>query len=174
MSGWLEQEAQRMEALHRLKILDTPPEQRFDQITSSAQRSYEVEFAIFSIVDAHRQWFKSVDGRAIPAETPRSVAFCDHAIRQDDVFVIPDALRDPRYATNPLVTGDPRIRFYAGMPIREPSGFKIGTLCLIDSRPRNDGELDFTLLRELAKQLENELATDTTPEPALTDRPLGV
>ncbi len=149
-------EKRRLAALDRLGILDTPPEERFERLTRIARQYYQVKIALFTIVDNERQWFKSRQGLATP-ETPRSVAFCDYAIQQDKVFLVADATEDPRFRKNPLVTGEPFIRFYAGMPVREPSGFKIGTLCIIDDKPRQLNEVDLDVLRNLASIVEDEL-----------------
>ncbi|KXO09867.1 EAL domain-containing protein [Marinobacter excellens] len=149
-------EKRRLTALEKLGILDTPPEERFDRLVRIARQFYGVKTALFTVLDDKRQWFKSKDG--IDArETPRSVAFCDHAIRQDKAFIVEDATQDPRFKSNPLVTGDPHIRFYAGIPVREPSGFKLGSLCIIDDKPRQIQEVDLDVLRTLASLIEDEL-----------------
>jgi len=149
-------EKRRLTALERLGILDTPPEDRFERITRIARQYYGVKTSLFSVLDAERQWFKSRQGLDT-SETPRSVAFCDYAIQQDKAFIVTDATKDPRFSQNPLVTGAPHIRFYAGMPVREPTGFKIGTLCIIDDKPRELSELDLDILRNLATMIEDEL-----------------
>lgn len=149
-------EKRRLAALDRLGILDTPPEERFERLTRIAKQHYGVKTALFSVLDEERQWFKSRQGLDV-SETPRSVAFCDYAIQQDKALVVEDATKDPRFNTNPLVTGAPFIRFYAGMPIREPSGFKIGTICIIDDSPRQFTEIDLDILRSLASIIEDEL-----------------
>lgn len=149
-------ERRRLAALKRLNILDTPPEERFERLIRIAKRYYNVDIALFSILDEERQWFKSRDGLDA-TETPRSMAFCDHAIRQDRAFIIEDATRDPRFRDNPLVTGKPHIRFYAGIPVREPTGFKLGSLCIIDSRPRKITDVDLEVLRNLASLVEDEI-----------------
>lgn len=149
-------EKRRLTALRRLGILDTPPEDRFERITRIARQYYGVKTSLFSVLDADRQWFKSSQGSEV-SETPRSVAFCDYAIEQDNVLIVSDATKDPRFKSNPLVLGEPFIRFYAGMPVREPTGFKIGTLCIIDDHPRELGELDLDILRNLATMIEDEL-----------------
>lgn len=149
-------EKRRLAALQRLGILDTPPEERFERLTRIAKHYYGVRTALFSIIDEDRQWFKSRQGLD-STQTPRSVAFCDYAIQQDKVLLVEDASRDPRFQKNPLVTGKPYIRFYAGMPVREPSGFKIGTLCIIDDKPRQFSEIDLDVLRSLASIIEDEL-----------------
>jgi GAF domain-containing protein len=149
-------ESARLNALRSLNILDTLPEDRFDRLTRMAKRMFRVPIALVSIVDENRQWFKSCNGLAA-SETPRNISFCGHAILGDDIFVINDALADPRFADNPLVIGHPHIRFYAGCPIRVAGGMKMGTLCLIDDHPREfDGE-DAAALRDLAAMVEDEL-----------------
>ncbi len=150
-------EAQRLEALQRSGLLDGPPEERFDRLTRLARRLFDVPIALVSLVDANRQWFKSCLGLAV-AETPRDVAFCAHAILQDGVLIIPNALDDPRFAENPLVTGAPEIRFYAGRPLKDADGFPLGTLCLIDQRPRDLDADDLGALEDLAQMAESELA----------------
>ena len=149
-------EKRRLAALKRLGILDTPPEERFDRLTRIARAHYGVKTALFTVVDQDRQWFKAREGIDLQ-ETPRSVAFCDFAIRQDRALIVEDATLDPRFMNNPLVTGSPHIRFYAGIPIREPSGFKIGSLCIIDDHPRTLREVDLDVLRSLASIIEDEL-----------------
>ncbi len=149
-------EKRRLAALEKLGILDTPPEERFDRLVRIARQFYGVKTALFSILDDERQWFKSRDGLDV-TETPRSLAFCDHAIRQDKAFIVEDASTDPRFKNNPLVTGFPNIRFYAGIPVREPSGFKLGSLCIIDDKPRQIREVDLDVLRTLASVIEDEL-----------------
>ena len=128
-------EIQRLESLYALDILDTPPEPAFDRITRLAAQQFSTPIVLISLVDPARQWFKSKVGLAAD-ETPREVSFCQFAIMDDEVMQVTDAARDPRFANNPLVTGDPRIRFYAGAPLITDKGFRLGTLCLIDSMPR--------------------------------------
>lgn len=151
-----ETEKRRLAALIRLGLLDTPPEERFERLTRIARQHYQVQIALFTALDHDRQWFKSRQGLNV-SEIPRSVAFCEYAIRQDQIFVVEDASRDPRFCTNPLVLGSPHIRFYAGMPVREPSGYKIGSLCIIDDKPRQFSEKDLDVLRTLATMVEEEL-----------------
>lgn len=150
-------EAQRLETLHALRILDSAPEERFDRLTRMARRMFGVQISLVSIVDSDRQWFKSRQGLDA-AETPRKVSFCGHAILGDDVFTVEDASRDERFHDNPLVTGDPNVRFYAGCPLRVSNGHKMGTLCLIDDKPRKLNEEDRLLLEDLAKMAEQEIA----------------
>ncbi len=128
-------ESHRLEALRSLDILDTPPDPDFDAIVKLAQELFEVPICLISLIDAERQWFKACIGLDVP-ETPRTVSFCGHAILEEQALVILDATKDERFADNPLVTGGPEIRFYAGMPIRLPSGYSIGTVCLIDRTPK--------------------------------------
>lgn len=149
-------EQRRLAAIRRLGILDTPPEERFERLTRIAQRFYRVPIALFTVVDEERQWFKSKQGIDL-GETHRSIAFCDHAIKRDTVFIVEDATRDPRFRNNPMVTGEDHVRFCAGMPVREPSGYKIGTLCIIDTEPRQVPEFELDVLRSLASLIEDEI-----------------
>ncbi|WP_082519753.1 sensor domain-containing phosphodiesterase [Variovorax sp. Root411] len=128
-------ESERLFALRSTRMLDTPPTENFDRITRLAAELFDVPIALISLLDKDRQWFKARIGLDLP-ETPREYAFCDYTIRQADVTVVEDALQDDRFASNPLVAGDPGIRFYAGAPLVMPSGHAIGSLCLVDRRPR--------------------------------------
>lgn len=150
-------EATRIDTLRALNILDTSSEERFDRLTRLAKRLFGVPIALISLVDADRQWFKSCLGLE-SRETPREVSFCGHAILQNDIFVIPDAILDSRFSDNPLVTGVPHIRFYAGCPLTVPNGSKLGTLCIIDREPREFGAEDKALLRDLARTAEQEIS----------------
>ena len=127
-------ETQRLRRLMTLRVLDTPSEERFDRITRLAKRLFDVDICLVSLVDSERQWFKSKQGLDV-CETPRAVSFCGHAIVKEELFVT-DASRDDRFSDNPLVTGEPHIRFYAGVPVHGPGGHRVGTFCIIDSRPR--------------------------------------
>lgn len=149
-------EKARIHALHGLNILDTPPENRFDNITDTAKKHYDVPIALVSIVDVDRQWFKSVQGLDA-SETSRDISFCGHAIHHDEILYVPDACDDLRFATNPLVTGAPFIRFYAGAPLIIGPELRVGTLCLIDRKPRQFEYEEFEFLRELANNVEREL-----------------
>jgi diguanylate cyclase (GGDEF)-like protein len=151
-----ENEPQRLAALHNLGILDTPPDERFDRLTRLARRLFGVPIALVSLVDAERQWFKSTAGLDA-CETSRDVSFCSHAILQEDFLLVPDALQDLRFADNPLVTGAPYIRFYAGCPLSLTDGLQVGTLCLLDTQARAlDGD-EAEMLRDLAGLAEQEL-----------------
>ena len=150
-------EASRLETLRALNILDTAPEERFDRLTRLAKRLFGVSIALVSLVDANRQWFKSCQG-IDASETPRDISFCGHAILGEDILLVPDALLDLRFHDNPMVVGEPKIRFYAGCPLTVPNGSKLGTLCLIDQEPRSFDEDDRQMLRDLARMAEQELA----------------
>ncbi len=150
-------EQSRLEALWALRVLDTPEEERFDRLTRLAQRLFDVPIVLVSLVDEHRQWFKSRAGFDA-TETPRDVSFCGHAILDDAPLVVPDALEDERFYDNPLVRSEPNVRFYVACPLRAPSGERIGALCLMDRRPRQFEKDDLMALEDLAAMVEHELA----------------
>lgn len=131
-----ENEADRLAALVGYGILDTEFEESFDRVTRIAANVFNAPIALMSLVDGTRQWFKSAVGLAV-RETPRDISFCTHAILGTEVFVIPDACLDARFAANPLVLGSPSIRFYAGAPLINPAGYALGTMCIIDREPRD-------------------------------------
>ena len=150
-------EALRIQTLRALNVLDTPPEERFDRLTRLAKRLFNVPIALVSLVDGDRQWFKSCAGLDA-SETPRDISFCGHAILGDQILTVCDAEQDVRFHDNPLVVGDPGIRFYAGCPLTVANGSKLGTLCLIDVKPRDLDDEERALLRDLARMAEQELA----------------
>lgn len=150
-------ENKRLETLRTLNLLDSAPEERFDRLTRLAKRMFGVPISLVSLVDSNRQWFKSAQGLEA-TETPREISFCGHAILGEDIFMVPDALSDERFSDNPLVVDEPKIRFYAGCPLKVSNGSKLGTLCLIDREPRDFPEEDLELLRDLAIMAEQEIA----------------
>lgn len=149
-------EAERLHALRTLQILDTSHEERFDRVTRMARRMFDVEISLVSLVDEERQWFKSTQGLDV-SETSREISFCGHAINQDGLFIIPNAIEDVRFFDNPLVTEAPNIRFYAGYPLKLRQGLNLGTLCLIDSKPKHLNEEDKQLLNDLGAMIEQEI-----------------
>jgi diguanylate cyclase (GGDEF)-like protein len=149
-------EVLRIQRLLSLHILDTPPEERFDRLTRLAKRLFNVPIALVSLLDVNRQWFKSCQGLPVQ-ETPRNISFCGHTILGDDVFVITNALEDERCFDNPFVTQPPHIRFYAGCPLVVGEDCKIGTLCIIDDKPRTFSDEDRNTLRDLARMVEKEI-----------------
>ncbi|HEY3203673.1 MAG TPA: GAF domain-containing protein, partial [Thermoanaerobaculia bacterium] len=149
-------ESQRLAALAHFRVLDTPPEQAFDDLAFLASHICGTPIALVSFVDRDRQWFKSrVNFEA--TETPREVAFCAHTVMGNDLFVVPDAAADRRFAGNPMVTGDPRIRFYAGAPLVTSDGHSVGTLCVMDRKPRNLTPSQTAALRALSRQVVAQL-----------------
>jgi signal transduction histidine kinase len=149
-------EVKRLEALRRYKILDTPPEKAFDDLARLAAHICEAPIALISLVDERRQWFKSKVGVKI-TETPRDIAFCAHGILEGDVFVVPDASADLRFKENPLVTTDPKIRFYAGAPLVTPDGQRIGMICVNDFVPRQLTMSQIGALRILGREVMAQL-----------------
>ncbi len=151
-------EDKRQAALQKLDILDSDPDERFDRITRLAAATFDVPIALVSLVDGRRQWFKSCYGLAA-GETSREMSFCAHAILNKEVMVVNDALVDPRFADNPFVTGEPRVRFYAGFPLSLSDGSRVGTLCVIDTRPRDFDATKVDLLKDFGTMVERELET---------------
>lgn len=150
------EEANRLIALYRTNLLDSEPEERFDRITRLAAQVFSVKICLVSLVDKDRQWFKSKIGLETQ-ETSLEFSFCSHAIKEPDMFVVTDASKDARFSDSPLVTMDPLVRFYAGAQLRDIEGEVLGTLCLIDSSPRelNDGQRE--VLRGFADMVESEI-----------------
>ena len=159
-------ESRRLKTLRDLRLLDTPPEERFDRVTRLARQVFSTSTALVSLVDADRQWFKSRQGLDAE-ETHRDISFCGHAILDDKIMVVNDAEKDQRFCDNPLVCGSPNIRFYAGYPLAAPDGSRVGTLCVIDDQPKEISKEQLELLRELGRMVEEELiaANDSTTDP---------
>ncbi len=149
-------EVERLQALQALLLLDTPPEERFDRIAAFAASEFDVPMAMVTLVDENRQWFKARVGLTL-CETERDVSFCGHAIMAHATMVVPDARRDPRFADNPLVTGEPNVCFYAGAPLGLPTGEIVGTLCIIDTQPRKMDRTDLANLGALRALVLEEL-----------------
>ncbi len=149
-------EPERLAALQRYEILDTPSEAAFDRITALASRIFDMPIVLISLIDQDRQWFKSCYGLSI-TETSRELAFCSHTILSDATLVIKDAALDERFADNPLVTGEPFIRFYAGMPLHTHDGYNLGSLCLIDRHPREFSSQEQQNLEDLTKVVSEQL-----------------
>jgi two-component system, cell cycle sensor histidine kinase and response regulator CckA len=149
-------EARRLKVLWQYDVLDTVPEEVFDDLTELAARICEAPIALISLIDEDRQWFKAKIGVTVN-ETSRDISFCSHAIKQEDLFIIPDATQDARFANNPLVTSDPKIRFYAGAPLITPDGYALGSLCVIDKVPRELRPEQKQALRVLARHVMTQL-----------------
>lgn len=162
-------ESQRLEALRRLGILDTPPEERFDRIVRLATQLFRVPFSYISLVDDETQWIKSQEG-ACDLATSREKSFCGHTILTNKAMIVPDARQDPRFAHNPLVVGEPYIRFYAGRPLETDRGCCVGSLCIMDREPRRLTETERELLEQLGDLVEHELRLVNTVQ--LQDRVL--
>jgi diguanylate cyclase (GGDEF)-like protein len=158
-------EGARLEALRRLGLLDTPAEESYDRIVRIAARVLDVPIALVTLVDADRQWFKARIGLDV-AETSRDIAFCAHVVAQDsdEVLIVNDASTDRRFSDNPLVLGDPGIRFYAGQPLHAPGGEIVGTLCVIDRQPRQLSGSDLLVLADLAGLVEELMARESMTE----------
>ncbi|MBA6231663.1 MULTISPECIES: GAF domain-containing sensor histidine kinase [unclassified Colwellia] len=155
-AGLHPKETQRIDELLRYEVLDTEDEKALDELTQLASAICGTSISLISLIDKDRQWFKSRVGLNAP-ETPREIAFCSHAILQDQIFEIPDTLEDKRFIDNPLVTGAPDIRFYAGAPLVSTNGLPIGTLCVIDTAPKKLDEKQQLALTTLAKQVVSQL-----------------
>lgn len=156
----LNDEAGRLAALGRYRILDTPHEDSFDKITGLVRDVLETSICAISLIEHDRQWFKSIQGLDF-AETPREIAFCHHTIRKREPMVVVDATADPRFAQNPLVTGDPGIRSYAGVPLCSPDGYNLGALCAIDTKRRKFSEAQISILERFAGLVVDEMELRT-------------
>ena len=149
-------EQARLAALRRYRILDTTPEEAFDDLVHLAALICRTPISLISLVDAARLWFKAKEGLTEP-ELPRETAFCTHAIVGSEVLVVPDTHADPRFSNNPLVVEHPQIRFYAGAPLVTPDGFGLGTVCVFDRVPRMIGPEEKRSLRTLAREVMTHL-----------------
>ena len=145
-------EQDRLDALAEYRILDTHPEQVYDDITHLASHICGVPMALISLVDENRQWLKSTVGVDI-SETSRDISFCGHCIMEEKPMVVPDTHQDNRFKDNPLVTGDPNLRFYAGVPLLTPDGHALGTLCVLDRTPKQLTKAQYQALETLARQV---------------------
>ncbi len=149
-------EVQRLETLRQYAVLDTPPEEALDDLTALVATICEMPIALITLVDEQREWFKSRVGLTA-AEAPRATSFCAHALGHPELFIVPDAMQDPRFADNPLVTGEPGIRFYAGAPLVSPEGAVLGALCVMDRVPRMLIPVQELALRVLSRQVMTHL-----------------
>jgi hypothetical protein len=149
-------EERRLEALYDCQLIDSDPDERFDRLTRLAREIFGTRIVLLSLVDSDRQWFKSRQGLDV-CQTGRDESFCGHAILGQEIFCVFDTIKDERFSDNPLVVGAPNIRFYAGAPIRTSSGMPLGTLCLIDDKPRQMSDRELSILRQLATCIEQEI-----------------
>jgi signal transduction histidine kinase len=149
-------EADRLAALRRYDVLDTPPEEQFERIVRLAARWFDVPISLVTLLSENRLWFKACKGLD-RCETSREVSFCKHNIYDEEVLVVEDATQDPRFRDNPMVTGPPGIRFYAGAPLIAPGGHVVGSLCVVDTEPRDAGSMNFDALKDMAAIVVDEL-----------------
>lgn len=149
-------ENERLEELYKYQILDTPYEKEFDELVQLASQICDIPISLITLVDKERQWFKASVGVDV-RETPRDVSFCAHAIHDDKALIIRDALEDERFVNNPLVQDQPNIRFYAGVPLISPKGYRMGTLCVIDTRPRDLSDEQINALEVLSRQVSKQM-----------------
>jgi len=149
-------ELTRIASLYALDLLDTPPEERFDRLTSCATKIFHVPISTLTLIDVNREWFKSCQGLS-KTEGDRAISFCGHALVENEILIIPDTLKDERFKDNPMVTGEPYIRFYAGVPIMSSDDQRIGVFCIKDTKPRDFSEDDIFILKGLAAWAELEI-----------------
>lgn len=149
-------ELQRIASLYALNVLDTPPEERLDRLTKSATQIFHVPISTLTLIDSNREWFKSCQGLS-KTEGDRAISFCGHALVEDEILVIKDTLEDERFADNPIVTGEPYIRFYAGVPIMGANDQRVGVFCIKDTKPREFSKEDEEVLKGLAAWAEIEI-----------------
>jgi GAF domain-containing protein len=149
-------ERERLQALYELMLLDSGPEERFDRLTHFARQEFGVPIALLSLVDRHRQYFKSHPGLGI-CETTRDISMCSHVVHAEAPLIVQDTRQDIRFHDNPLVLGSPHIRFYAGLPLTLPAGHAVGTFCLIDTQPRRLDASDLAVLSALRDMAVAEL-----------------
>ena len=151
-------ETERLASLHALQLLDTPQEKRFDRVVNLAKAVLDVPIAYIALIDSDRQWFKSKAGICDTLnQTARDQSFCGHTILQDEPLIVEDALEDPRFFDNPMVTGEPYVRFYAGHPLKSEAGHNVATLCVVDTQPRALDEHQLQQFHRLADMAEHEL-----------------
>ena len=151
-----ENELKRIASLYAMDVLDTPPEERFDKLTKSATLIFHVPISTLTLIDANREWFKSCQGLS-KTEGDRAISFCGHALVENEILIIPDTLKDERFADNPMVIGEPYVRFYAGVPIINKDGQRIGVFCIKDTKPRKFSKEDEEVLEGLANWAELEI-----------------
>lgn len=149
-------ELKRIASLYAMDLLDTSPEERFDRLTKSATLIFHVPISTLTLIDANREWFKSCQGLS-QKEGDRAISFCGHALVEDEILIIPDTLKDERFADNPMVTGEPHIRFYAGVPIINHERQRVGVFCIKDTKPREFSNEDKEVLEGLAAWAEIEI-----------------
>lgn len=149
-------EKQRLESLQKIRMMNTPVEERFDKMTQMVCQLLDVPIALFNLIDDKEQFYKSAQG-VNTRHAPLEGAFCSHAFNEPDILLVPDAKSDERFHDNPFVTGDLNVGFYAGCPVRTPDGMPVGTVCAIDTKPREMSKEQLDVLREIAVKIEKEL-----------------
>lgn len=149
-------ELKRIASLYALNLLDTPPEERFDRLTKTATQIFHVPISTLTLIDSNREWFKSCQGLS-KKEGDRAVSFCSHALVEDEILVIKDTFLDKRFSDNPMVIGEPYLRFYAGVPVVSADGQRIGVFCIKDTKPREFSKEDEEILQGLAAWAEMEI-----------------